>query len=275
MFEPEKEFMKKGYLTLCKYTGGTASEQETESFLERTFWVKVIRESDAYTSLRMSGKKIDRYFRVEGIENLKSVIGDKRPAIILTGHFGSFFIPAIAFTHLGYDVYPIARTVDTSPATPLPTQYYLKLNYWLSEMRFSSRYIYTNFSGKIDREVVSIGRRGGIFWAAIDLPRRLYHYKRLPVTFFGRQSSLPGGIIPWGIKRGAVFLTAWNSIEGIDSGNFYRLLTIDGMIPEGLDTGEILQIYSDRLAERVSMQPWEWLPIQVIDQFDESEGRNG
>lgn len=276
LFEQEMAFMKKGFLTLCDYLGKTPGEAEINAFTQKTFLVKIVRESDAYTSLRMSKKKSDKYFRVEGIENLASVVDGIRPVILLTGHIGSFFIPAIAFSHFGFNVYPIARTVDTSPATSLPAQYYQKLNYRLSEMRFSSKYIFTNFSGKIDRDIVSLSKKGGIFWTAIDLPRRLYAYKRYSVMFLGRLSSLPAGIIPWGIKRNAVFLTAWNNIEGIDSKNFYRNLTIDRTIPESLDATSVLQAYADRLSDRITRQPYQWMGLQIIRQFDEREGtQNG
>lgn len=271
MFEPEMGFMKKGFLTLCDYLGSPPDKSEVESFVDKAFWVKIVRESDAFTSLRMSKKKSTEYFHVEGIENLASVNDGIRPVVMLTGHIGSFFIPAIAFSHFGFNVYPIARTVDNSPDAPLPAQYYQKLNYRLSEMRFSSKYIYTNFSGKIDRDIVSLSKKGGIFWAAIDLPRKLYGYKRYPVKFLGKQSSLPAGIIPWGIKKNAVFLTAWNSIEGFDSKKFYRNLTIDNPIPEGLDTISVLQTYADRLSDIIAKQPHQWLGLQIIKQFDESE----
>lgn len=271
IFKPEIDFMKSGFLTLCAYLKRTPDESEIDNFIQKTFWVKIVRESDAFTSLIMSKGNSAKYFHVEGIENLASVVDGIRPVIILTGHIGSFFIPAIAFSHFGFKVYPIARTVDTSSATPLAAQYYQKLNYRLSEMRFSSKYIYANFSGKIDRDIVSLSRKGGIFWAAIDLPRRLYAYKRYPVMFLGKPSSLPVGIIPWGIKKDAVFLTAWNSIEGIDNRKFYRKLTIDKPIQQGLDATSVLQVYANRLSDMITRQPYQWLGLQIIKQFDESE----
>lgn len=274
MCEKEIGFMKTGFASLCNYLKRPLNDSDLEIFARKAFWVKIVRESDAFTSLKMSKKRLSRYFKVVGIDNLASVADGRRPIVLLTGHYGSFFIPAIAFAHLGYKVYPIARTIDTSPATPAPSRYYIKLNYRFSEMRFSSRYIYTNFSGKIDREIVAIGKKGGIFWVAIDLPRRLYDYKRRAVTFFGMNGTLPAGIIPWALKRDAVFLTAWNGIEGIDEKRFNRRLVIDGPIPgDGVDS--ILQHYADRLSERVTAQPWQWLALQVIHQFFENEDATG
>ena len=65
MYEPEIGFMRNGFMTLCDYLKRPLSEPEIEDFVRKTFWVKVVRESDAYTSLRMSKKNLARYFRAE------------------------------------------------------------------------------------------------------------------------------------------------------------------------------------------------------------------
>ncbi len=265
--------MKSGFTSLCDYLKRPVNVQDMETFIRRAFWVKVVRESDTFTSLRMSKNKVSRYFDIEGIGNLASVADGQRPIILLSGHCGSYYTAAIALAHLGYKVYPVARSADTSPATPRLTRYYVKLNYQFSEMRLSSRYIYTNYSGKIDREIVAIAKNGGVFWAAIDHPGRLYNIKRRPVTFFGMEATLPAGLISWALRRDAVFLTAWNSVEGIDEKRFYRRLVIDGPILE-TNTDSILQQYADRLSKRVAAEPWQWLALQVIHQFFENEQDN-
>lgn len=272
--EQELSYMKEGYLLLCEYLKLSPSDSDIEDFARRSFWVKVVRESDAYTCLKMSRRSLQNYFEVEGIENLRAACDGRRPVVLLTGHYGSFFIPAIAFAKWGYKVYPIARTVDNSADTPIATRFYQKLNYKFSESRFPAHYVYTNFSGKIAREIVPISNSGGIFWAAIDLPRRLYNYKRRPVNFFGMEASLPAGIIPWGVKKNAVFLTSWNAIDGIDEMKFYRRLEIEPPITAS-DGDSILQQYARRLERRVAAQPWQWLALQVIHQFKESENQNG
>lgn len=270
-FEPEIPSLRDGIVTLYDYLGRSTSEADIEDVIRKTFQVKVVRESDAYTSLLMSKKKLTRHFHVEGLENLSSVADGQCPVVLLTGHYGSFFIPAIAFSHLGFTVYPIARTVDTSSATPLPTQYYLKLNYRLSELRFSSRYIYTDFTGKINRDIISIAGRGGIFWTAVDLPRRLYPHRHLPVKLFGRPATLPSGFIRWAVKKSAIFLTAWNSVEVSSGGEYYRRLTIDKPVPDNSTASSVLQAYADRLSDRVARDPWQWMGLQIISQFYEGE----
>jgi lauroyl/myristoyl acyltransferase len=272
-FEPEIPLIKNGYEALSGYMSKPVTESEVDDVLQKAFWVKIVRESDAYTSLRMSGKNLHRYFRFAGIDHLESLRKEKRPIIILTGHIGSFFIPSIAFHHLGFEVYPIARTVDTSPATPRLTRLYLTLNYRLPERRFPARYILTDFAGKIDRTIVSVSKNNGMFWVAVDFPRRVYQYRHLPVTLFGQRATLPSGIIRWGIKKNAIFLTGWNSVE-TDGERFYRLLSIDRPIEGGTDPQAVLQEYADRLSEFVIRKPWQWMALPSIQHYTESYSEN-
>jgi lauroyl/myristoyl acyltransferase len=267
-FEPEIPSIRSGYEVLSGYMNKSVTEPEIEDMLQKTFRVKILRESDAYMSLRMSGKNINRYFQFEGIEHLRSARKENRPIIILTGHIGSFFNPSIAFSYLDFEVYPIARSVSNSPATPLITRLYLALNYRLIERGYPWKFIMTDFSGKIDRTVVSVSRRNGIFWVAVDFPWRLYQLKHLPVKLFGQPATLPSGIIQWGIRKNALFLTGWNSVEE-DSKGFYRLLSIDSPIEQGTDAQAILQVYADRLSDYVIRKPWQWMALPVIQCFGE------
>lgn len=273
-FEPEIPSIRNGYETLAGYMNRPASEPELDNIIRKAFMVKIVRESDAYTCLRMSRKHLHKYFRFEGIDRLQSLREENRPLIILTGHIGSFFIPSIAFHHLGYEVYPIARSVDTSPATPRLTRLYLALNYRLPETRFSAKYILTDFAGKIDRTIVSVSKNKGMFWVAIDFPWRVYQHKHLPVRLFGQPATLPSGIVRWGIKKNAIFLTGWNSVEE-DSEGFYRLLSIDAPIEQGSDAQGILQVYADRLSACVIKNPWQWMPLPAIRQYGEGGVNTG
>jgi len=267
-FEPEIPAIKNGCRMLATYMNKTVIESEIDAIIQKAFWVKVVRESDAYTSLRMSGRHLYRYFQFEGLDYLRAAEKENRPVIILTGHIGSFFIPSIAFSHFGFEVYPIARTVDKSPATPLITRLYLNLNYWLLERQFPAKYIFTDFTGKIDRTIVSVAKNNGMLWVAIDFPWRVYQHKHLPVILFGQPATFPSGIIQWGIKKNAIFLTGWNSVE-TDSKGFYRLLSIGSPIAHEYNARAILQTYADRLSAYVIKQPWQWMALPVIHHYGE------
>jgi len=270
-FGPEIPSIRNGYETLAGYMNKPVTEAEIDDMIQKTFRVKIVRESDTYASLCMSGKRLRSYFKFDGIDHLQSARNENRPIIILTGHIGSFFIPSIAFHHLGFEVYPVARSVDRSPATPRLARLYLTLNYRLPEMRFSAKYILTDFSGKIDRTIVRVSKNKGIFWVAIDFPWRVYQHRHLPVRLFGQPATLPSGIIRWGIRNNAIFLTGWNSVEA-DSDGFYRFLSIDSPIEEA-DTQAVLQAYADRLSEYVIRKPWQWMALPVIQQYMEGSSK--
>lgn len=259
------------FTSLNRYLGQAAEKPPVEEMAGKALWVRIIRESDAYASLLMTKKKMKDYFRVEGMEHLTRILPSRRPIFLLTGHIGSFFIPAIAFAHMNVSVYPIARTVGTAHELPFARRLFEKLNYTLSEMRFSSRYIFTSYPGIIDRSLIHICKSGGLVWAAIDFPRSFYPFKRTPVKLLGFTSSLPSGLVRLGLKYDAVFLTAWNTVETDSPRHFYRRLTIDPPLPEGIGMSAILQNYADRLSSVVIRQPWEWAGIQVIDEFCEKE----
>lgn len=268
VYQEEIPLIRNGYEVLAGYLQRPVTESEVGDVLRKAFWVRVVRESDAYTSLRMSGKQVERYFRFEGMDHLEAARKERRPVIILTGHIGSFFIAPIAFHHLGYEVHPIARTVDTSSATPRLNRLYLALNYRLPERRFPARYLLTDFAGKIDRRVVSVSKNNGMFWVAIDFPWRLYQHKHLPVRLFGQPATLPSGIVRWGIKKNALFLTGWNTVEEGPDG-FFRLLSVDGPLEDQKDAGAVVQAYADRLSERVARSPWQWMALPAISQYGE------
>jgi lauroyl/myristoyl acyltransferase len=271
-FEPEIPAFRDGYLNLCAYMGRPVSDAATDAVIRKIFRVKIVRESDAYACLKMSKKQSSRYFITEGIEHLRAAMETKRPIIILSGHFGSFYTAKIAFSHLGIAVHPVARVVDYSPMTPLARSLYEELNYRFTQLRYLGRYIFTDFSGRIERSVVELFRAGGILWASIDLPYRLYPHKHLPVTLFGQPATLPAGLIQWAVRKGAIFLTAWNSVEVSGGGEDYRRLTIDSPVPDNSTASSVLQVYADRLSDRVAREPWQWLALPIIKQYGENEG---
>ncbi len=273
--EPEIDLIRNGFLKLFGYIERSSDGSEIEELVRKALWIKIVRESDAFTALKMSKQNLYRYFRIEGIEHLEEACGSNRPVILLTAHLGSFYTLSIPASFSGIPIYPIARTVNKSPDSPLAWQLYAKANYAFTEKRLLSHYIYTNFSGRIDRSIIALLKNGKTFLGLLDLPPTLYPYKRVPVKFLGIPSSLPSGLIQLGIKYNAIFMTAWNLIEHNDAGNFYRTLKIENRLPDSLNISEILQCYADRLSDIIMEEPWQWMCIPIVNQFDESEYNHG
>lgn len=268
-FQSEIPSLREGIIALLNYLDRPVSEPEIEDIVRKTFLVKIVREGDAYACLRMNHKRFSKYFRTQGVEHLLSAREKKRPIVILTGHFGSFYSAEVAFSLLGLTVYPIVRAVDYSAVTPLSRSLYEEVNYRFTEWKSPCKFIYTDFSGKIDRAVFNVMNSGGIILACIDIPHRLYPHKHLPVKLFGQPATLPAGLLQWAVKKDALFFTFWNSVV-VDSTNSYRHLSVEP-IPESSNAGDVLQIYADRLSKRVSEEPWQWLALPVIKQYSAIE----
>ena len=270
--EPEAPAIRNGLNLLFEYLKKPVDKPGIEDLVKKALWVKIVRESDAFASLRMTKKRLYRYFRIEGIEHLIEAADRKRPVVLLSSHFGSFYTLAIGASVSGIPLYPIARTVDNSSASPLVWRLYARANYAFTEKRLTARYLYTDFSGKVDRSIVSLLKAGGVFLAMIDLPLTLFPHKRIPVELFGLPSSLPSGFVQSGLRYNAIFLTAWNTVEHDTNGDFYRFLKIEGPMPEGLNAQEVLQRYADRLTNQIVEKPWQWMGLQIISQYNESVG---
>jgi lauroyl/myristoyl acyltransferase len=266
VFGNEISSIRDGLVSLAGFCGRKPLDNDIEDAVDKALMVKLVRESDGYSALRMTKKNLYRYFQIDGLENLYASIREKRLIVILTGHIGSFFTPPIAFSHLGMEVYPLAAAV-THPVHS--TRLFLMLYRFLMRRGCTTPFIYTDMQGKIDRSIMQVFRTNGILFAALDISRGLSPAKRLPVRFLGRASSLPSGLVQWGLKKDAVFLTAWNTVQTTDNIHFIRNLRIDAPFEAGLDAHGILQTYADRLSELLCREPWQWMQVSIINEFDE------
>ena len=269
MHQEEIAKIHHGYKILCRSLHKPFSTAEADEVIQKALLVKMVAESDAYSPLRMSKNHLDSYFTVHGMENLAPLLNGGRPVILLSAHTGSFVMSPIALQSAGIPAYIIARKFSPSSEGHSAKQLYLSLYHKLLNIRFPVKFIYTDFAGNIDRTLMSAFSKNGVIFTLIDLPRSLYPYKRLPVSLFNCPSSLPSGFIRWSLRKNAVFLTVWNTIDVDPSGRFMRTLTIDSPIKDSLQIPEILQAYADRLSSLIVKQPWQWLALQMLDQYIE------
>ncbi|MCX5864980.1 MAG: hypothetical protein NTW42_07910 [Deltaproteobacteria bacterium] len=259
---PEASLFEAGLRTLWQYNGRDPVQKEIDDAVERALQVKVARESDAFAYLGSPR------FEVEGLEHLQKVMGQNRPIILLTGHVGNFYALSVALAQVGIVASSLARSV--APSNSYPRRSFERINYFLSEHRMRGGWIYANYAGKLDRQLVTMCRNGGMLVVLLDLPRALFGAGRRPVRFMGRTSSLPARTVELGQKYKAVFLTAWNTIEPEKDFLFRRCLRIEPPFPDDDDVDGILQAFADRLSSLVIVEPWQWSGVPIINQFDES-----
>ncbi len=241
---------------------------DVELAVKKALLSRVIRNSEAYSCLGMSKKNIQKHFSITGIEHLHNAHAHNRPIILLTAHMGSFYIMPIALTQFGICANTVARTVDDSHYNPLPQQFFERSNYFLTQARMPGRYVYTNYSNKIDRFIVTACKEKKVLLVLPDIPRKFLPSNRYPVQLLGKKASLPGRIIDLGLKYNALFITLWSTFELKSDFSFRRHIHIDPPICT-TDKKIILQNYADRLSSIVYQEPWQWMGTAIINQYDE------
>ncbi|MBT4146808.1 MAG: hypothetical protein HOE45_08050 [Gammaproteobacteria bacterium] len=244
---------------------------DLEQMVERALLIKVARNGDAFACLNLTPNNIGKKIKVSGLEHLQEAITQQRPIVLLTGHIGSFYTIPLILTQLGIKVNLLARTVDSSVNNPLPQQFFEKCNYFFTELKMSGSYLYTNFSNKLDKRLVTTCKTGGILLVLIDFPRRLVPSGRSSVQFLGEQSSLPVRTVELGVKYNAIFLTVWNTIETSSDFSSKRHLQVGPVIANTGGVKRISQAYADCLSEVIMQQPWQWMGASIINQFKEND----
>jgi hypothetical protein len=267
-YAPQETLMRDAIKGLRDIMGTQFTRVSSEEILSRARLVQLTRESDTYTVLRMRRGNTARFFRYEGLQFLEEARRLDRPVVLLTSHMGSLYTMNVAVGFQGFRVFPIARSVDRSPATSESERKYLTLNYRLTGLKLKGRYLFTDFSSRMDRSIISLFNCKGICCNAIDIPRNLYPHKHEPVTFLGRRATLPAGFIYWAVKKEAVFLTMWNIVDAVDEKALHRCVKIEPII-ETSDVGSILQCYANRLTKVICQEPWQWMGLPIARQYHE------
>ena len=266
----EETMMREEVMRMRKTLGPRFTRLSTEEILHRSRLVRITRESDTFTVLRACRRNMLRFFRYEGLEHLQEACRLDQPIVLLGSHMGSLYTECVALGFKGFTIYPIARSADRYPATPLPLpqQMYITLNYRLTGLKLRGQYLFTDFATGLKRNIITVFNRKGICFNAIDIPKKLYPHKRQTVIFLSRQSSFPSGFIHWARKRRAVFLTMWNSVEIVEDQAVHRCIRIDPII-DATDVKTVLQCYADRLTEVICQEPWQWMALPNARQYYE------
>jgi hypothetical protein len=255
---------------LRRRLGGSFSPLPSDRIARLANRVRLVREGDTYASLLMSRSNLKKRFRVEGLAHLAEARRQERPIVLLGGHLGSNYTMWIALGFLGYTVYPIARAVDRSPATPKARQAYMALTYRLTSWKWSGNYLYADSGGHFPKGrfpgiLDGIFRQQGICFAAIDFPPTLFTGKQESVSFLGGRSLLPVSLIHMAAQRKAQFLTVWDGVEFNGSRALRRIQL--GRPLQGDSAREIVQEYANRLTDFICREPWQWMGLLVAHQF--------
>ncbi|WP_079435499.1 lysophospholipid acyltransferase family protein [Zoogloea sp. LCSB751] len=242
--------------------GAAATDEALDAACRQALHCKIEREADAYRCQLPASPS----YTIEGLPHLQAACQQKGPVFLLTGHLGSFYTIAVALQRVGIPVFPVARSVDDSPANPTPRRLFERFNYASTERRIGGHYLYTDFAGWMDKRIVSVCRQGGVVLVLPDLPRRLFPGGRHPVTLFDRPATLPARLFELGHKYKARFLPTWSLIGTTRRA---RSLRIEAPLPTE-SVAATLQGYADSLSRIVREAPAQWMALPIIEQYLET-----
>ena len=266
----ERHYVTQGAEYLRRQLGSVFSPLPMEEIARLAHLVRLVRESDTYTVIRMNRKNMGNFFVIEGLEHLEKARQHGKPVALIGGHLGSNYTMWIALGFLGHVVYTIARAVDQSNATPRARQAYMNLTYWLTSRKWSGRYVMADCTGHFPKgfflkELDRIFKRKGICFVALDFPSTLFTGKMEKVVFLGKKSRLPVNFIRWAATRNVELLTVQDLVE-FKGKKIVRRIRI-GPPLTGISENEMLQDYANRLSELICREPWQWMGLQIAYQF--------
>ncbi|MFC1657942.1 ELM1/GtrOC1 family putative glycosyltransferase [Candidatus Omnitrophota bacterium] len=182
------------YRNLCIAFSAQYSIPELKAILKRNYQNLGMNMVEALRIPLMDDAYIKRYIRMTGEENLENALKNKKGAIVLGAHFGSW---EICFAIAGMLKYPFCVFAEEQSKNPL-------LDELLNRMRQSKGVEVLKVSGKI-RQVVGSLKKNKFVGMVADHGAR----KGIFVDFFGRKTRAPSTAARIALRLGVPILIAY------------------------------------------------------------------
>jgi KDO2-lipid IV(A) lauroyltransferase len=152
---------------------------------------------------KFTGRVIERYFHIEGIENLDKELSKGRGCILLQGHFGPVQIPLFVLALKGYNIKQVGYLWRPD-----------NLSYIGEKVAFRLR---DRYESMIPAEIISaksflksafilLKENGIIMMNGDGAAGRQFIGRHIPVSFFGKKALFPVGSIDLARRTGAPIL---------------------------------------------------------------------
>lgn len=177
-----------------------------------------------------------------GLDVLRDARADKRPVILVTGHFGSFHAARVALVEQGFDMGIFYRAMANRPFNA----HYVKAMASISEPMFEK--------GKRGMmQMVRHLRGGGLLAILTDLNA----HDGVPLNFFGKPALTSLATAEMALKFDAPMVPVWGLRDG--DGLHYRIW-LEDPIPAS-DPVTMTQEFNNRLEAMVRqhMDQWFWI----------------
>lgn len=176
----------------------------------------------------------------EGVEALLAALDEKRPVIMVSGHFGNFDAVRVALTHRGYSIGALYRPHDD----PYVDAHYTAMLSGIAEPIFPK-------GRRGLGAMLKFLRQGNALAILVD-----QHVKDgAPLTFFGAPAATTLSAAEMALKYNALLVPAY----GIRRGDSFDVI-IEPAIPTGTPE-EMMQAVNNSLEARIraDMDQWLWI----------------
>lgn len=191
-------------------------------------------------------EKLKEFITIEGEENLKKILAQKKGAVMVTGHIGNWELLGIYLSIIGYPLSPLVKTQENS-----------FFDDFVQKKRQSVGIKVIPNNGFL-RPIIEAFRRNEIVPFLIDQDARR---KGVMVNVFGREASIPPGAAEFSIKTGTPAFFAY-IIE--DHPRHYTVhiseeINLPGTGNKKQDLLDATTIFMNLIQEVVQKYPEQWL----------------
>lgn len=224
-------------------------------------------EGDAFFAGRLKRETLHGEFDIEGMEHLETLKAAGSGVVMLSGHMGSLYTLCVALGDRGYRLFPIAGSVTRGAGEPLAKIWAKRINYRNTERLLPGEYVYVSSSGRIDRKLLPLLRRGEWIFACLDLPPGVSE-NTLEIPLFGQTARLPRTLIDRALAGGYRFVTAWATYRTDPaSGQLRRHVEIEPPFEPGLSAGAVAMEYGARLERQIRARPAQWVGTAILPYY--------
>ena len=221
------------------------SKKERIKIAKKTFANLVSLIFEIGCSLRLTEKKIHKYFQVEGFEYLVSALEKKRGAFLLTGHIGNWeLLPVVSY------LMPVPGNVLYRPLDFTPLDEFFVVSRSRNNVKLFSR------EGAL-RKVVSHLRQNEVVLVLQD--QNVDWYEGVFVDFFGKKACTSVGMatMAYRLKTPIVPMFLLRTKKGF---LFKMMSEVEQVFTDDArkDIEENTQRYNDVLEEIIRQYPDQW-----------------
>ena len=247
--------------------GASASPTMIRNLGEQFFAVRSYDELDAFAVLTHSWRRLEKWIRIEGEENLLPLTRTRQGVLLLTFHVGG---GSLIFPYLrsrGLVSHYLSISLPQARAMTDRIQYTFGwFRLWGIQHLAGHNIIFVGGSKDQIRQVL---RQGGIVVALLDVVPDALHIKDIAeVSFFGRLARFPTGLLAVAAETDAAVVPFFGRVEE----DLHRHLSFAE--PQHIGPiGKSLDALVGLLEEYIRRYPQEWHFWPGLQYFYGQEGR--